>query len=182
MTPQSPRSLRHSRLTIGACAAVVALNVGAPSLCPLAAQQARPPLNAGRVAGEVAAGTYAGIGGFFVGRYTGERLADILGAENDATIRRAGLLTGVTVAGLATAGTVYGIGNIGDETGEFSATYLGSGVGFVAGWALSRAILGPAERPREGMSTAMRWTMANVIALLPSLGATVGFNSSRRYK
>ncbi|WKW11822.1 hypothetical protein Strain138_001088 [Pseudogemmatithrix spongiicola] len=148
----------------------------------LEAQRARPPLNAGRVAGELAVGTYAGIGGFLVGRFVGERMADILGAERDATMRAVGLTSGVAVAGLATAGSVYGIGNIGDQTGDFSATYLGTGVGFAAGWALSRALLGPSERPREGMSTAARWATANVIALLPSIGATVGFNSSRRYK
>lgn len=148
----------------------------------LEAQRARPPLNAGRVTGELVAGTYAGIGGFLVGRFVGERMADILGAERDATLRAVGLTSGVAVAGLATAGTVYGIGNIGDETGDFSATYLGTGVGFVAGWALSKAILGPQERPREGISTATRWAAANVIALLPSIGATVGFNSSRRFK
>jgi len=148
----------------------------------LEAQRQRPPLNAGRVAGEVAVGTYAGIGGFLVGRFVGERMADILGAERDATLRAVGITSGVALAGLATAGSVYGIGNIGDETGDFSATYLGTGVGFAAGWALSRAILGPHERPREGMSTAARWATANVIALLPSIGATVGFNSSRRYK
>ena len=77
---------------------------------------------------------------------------------------------------------MYGIGNIGDETGDFAATYLGTGVGFVAGWALSRAILGPAERPRTGMSTAARWATANVLAILPALGGTIGFNSSRRVR
>ena len=148
----------------------------------LEAQRARPPLNAGRVAGELAVGTYAGIGGFLVGRFVGERMADLLGAERDATMRAVGITSGVAVAGLATAGSVYGIGTIGDQTGDFSATYLGTGVGFAAGWALSRALLGPSERPREGMSTAARWATANVIALLPSIGATVGFNSSRRYK
>jgi hypothetical protein len=148
---------------------------------PLAAQQQRPALSAGRVTGQLVAGTYAGIGGYLIGRFVGERAADLLGAERDATLRIVGNVSGVAVAGLATAGTVYGIGNIGDQTGAFSATYLGTGVGFVAGWALSRAILGPQERPRQGMSTAMRWATANVIALLPSIGATVGFNSSRRF-
>jgi hypothetical protein len=148
----------------------------------LQAQQSRPALSAGRVTGELVGGTYAGIGGFLVGRFVGERLADLGGAESDRAMDRVGITTGVLVAGLATAGTVYGIGSIGDQTGDFDATYLGTGVGFVAGWALSRAILGPAERPRQGMSTAMRWTMANVIALMPSIGATVGFNSTRRMR
>jgi hypothetical protein len=148
----------------------------------LVAQEARPALSAGRVTGELVGGTYAGIGGFLIGRFAGERMADVLGAEQDATMNRVGIASGVLVAGLATAGTVYGIGNIGDQTGDFDATYLGTGVGFVAGWALSRAILGPTERPKQNMSTAMRWTMANVIAVLPSIGATVGFNSTRRMR
>lgn len=149
---------------------------------PLEAQRARPPLSAGRVTGELVAGTYVGIASYLIGRYAGERIADLAGAERDATIRRAGIASGVLIAGLATAGTVYGIGNVDGQTGEFDATYLGTGVGFVAGWALSRAILGPEERPKQGMSTAARWATANVIALLPSIGATIGFNSSRRYR
>lgn len=167
--------------SLGLCCAVVATLL-ATAAAPLAAQRARPPLNAGRVTGELVAGTYVGIGGFLVGRFAGERMADLLGAERDATINAVGLTSGVVVAGLATAGSVYGIGSIGDQTGDFGATYLGTGVGFAAGWALARVLLGPQERPREGMSTAMRWATANVIALLPSIGATVGFNSSRRYK
>jgi hypothetical protein len=155
--------------------------VAAP-LSVATAQQARPSLNAGRITGELVAGTYAGIGGFLVGRYVGERMGDLAGVDQDHTRRLVGNVTGVAVAGLATAGTVYAIGNIGDQTGQFDATYLGTGVGFVAGWALSRALLGPQERPRQGMSTAMRWATVNIIAFLPSIGATVGFNSSRRFR
>ncbi len=154
----------------------------AAPLTVASAQQSRPALSAGRVTGELVAGTYAGIGGFLVGRYVGERIGDLAGVDQDATRRFVGNLSGVAVAGLATAGTVYAIGNIGDQTGEFDATYLGTGVGFVAGWALSRALLGPQERPRQGMSTAMRWATVNIIAFLPSIGATVGFNSSRRFR
>jgi hypothetical protein len=145
-------------------------------------QQARPDLNAGRIAGEAFAGAYAGIGGFLIGRYVGERTSDLVGVDREETRRRVGFTSGVVVAGLATAGTVYGIGNIGDETGNFDATLLGAGVGFVGAVLLARMTLGPSERPREGMSTAMRWAAANVIALLPSIGATIGFNSTRRFK
>lgn len=166
--------------TLRAALAAATLLVGQSA--SLAAQEARPPLSAGRVTGELVAGTYAGIGGFLVGRFVGERMADIGGAERDVTINRVGIASGVLVAGLATAGTVYGIGSIGDQTGDFDATYLGTGVGFVAAWGLSRALLGPAERPKQGMSTAMRWATANVVALLPSIGATVGFNSTRRMR
>ncbi len=176
-----PGRVCPSRLVARTCGLGPALLLALLMALPLSAQQQRPTLSAGRVTGELVAGTYAGIGGFLVGRLVGERMADVLGAERDATINAVGLASGVLVGGLATAGTVYGIGNIGDQTGDFAATYLGTGVGFVAGWALSRAILGPQERPRQGMSTAARWATANVIALLPSIGATVGFNSSRRF-
>jgi hypothetical protein len=146
----------------------------------LGAQQARPALSAGRVLGETLGGAYAGIGGFVIGRYLGERTGDIIGVQSDDTRSRIGFASGVLLGGLATAGTVYGIGNIGDQTGEFDATYLGTGIGFVAALGLARLTLGPAERPREGISTAGRWAMANVVALLPALGATIAFNSSRR--
>lgn len=148
----------------------------------LEAQQARPPLSAGRVIGQSVGGAYAGIGGFVVGRFLGERLGDAVGVASDDTRDRLGWASGVLVAGLATAGTVYAIGNIGDETGEFDATYLGTGIGFVAAVGLARLTLGPSERPRQGMSTAGRWALANVVALLPALGATIAFNSTRRVR
>ncbi len=165
-----------------ACSSVVTVAAALCFVPALEAQQARPALSAGRVTGQLVAGTYVGIGGFLVGRFVGERLADLGGAESDRAMKVVGSFTGILVAGVATAGSVYGIGNIGEQTGDFDATYLGTGVGFVASWALSRAILGPAERPREGMSTAARWATANVMALLPSIGATVGFNSTRRVR
>lgn len=142
----------------------------------------KPRLNAGRVAGEVIVGGYAGIGGFIVGRYIAESLTGLTGVESDDTKRRLGWTGGVIGGGLATAGVVYAIGNIGDQTGDFDATYLGSGVGFVAALGVARILLGPEGRPRENTSTAMRWATANVIALLPAIGASIGFNSTRRYK
>lgn len=165
------------RMALVAATALASLS---PALAQ--AQQERPPLSAGRVAGEIAAGTYAGIGGFIVGRFVGERVGDLMGVASDDTRRRLGFTGGVIGGGLATAGAVYAVGNIGDQTGEFDATYLGTGVGFVAAWGLSRVLLGPSERPRQGMSTAARWATANVIALLPALGGTIGFNSTRRLR
>lgn len=160
------------------CLACV-LMLGATSLD---AQQARPSLNAGRVTGEIIVGTYAGIGGFIVGRYVGERVGEVIGVTSEDTRRRLGYASGVFAGGLVTAGSVYAIGNMGDQTGDFATTYLGTGIGFVAAWGLSRAILGPSERPQSGYSTAGRWAIANTIAFLPSLGATIAFNSTRRAK
>lgn len=175
----APRRGTARRLA-GIGAALVLGAVLAPA--PARAQQERPPLSAGRVTGEIAAGTYSGIGGFIVGRFVGERAGDVIGVSSEDTRKRLGYAGGVIGGGLATAGVVFAIGNIGDQTGEFDATYLGTGVGFVAALGLSRALLGPAGRPRSGMSTAARWAAANVIAALPAIGATIGFNSSRRYR
>lgn len=140
----------------------------------------KPRLEPMRVAGQVVVGGYSGIGGFVIGRFAAERIAGIANIENEAAMRRLGFVGGVIGGGLATAGVVYGIGNIGDQTGDFDATYLGTGVGFVAALGIAKMILGPEGRPREGMSTSSRWATANIIALLPAIGATIGFNSTRR--
>ena len=148
----------------------------------LTAQEQRPPLNAGRVAGEVLVGAYAGIGGFVVGRFVGEGLSDAVGIDAEDSRRRVGRVTGYVVAGLATAGTVYGIGNIGDQTGDFGDTALGTGVGFVAALAIARVALGPNIGTERKMGGAGRWITINALAMLPAIGATVGFNSTRRYR
>lgn len=161
---------------------LAALLLAAAAASAAEAQQQRPSLNAGRVTAEIAAGTYAGIGGYFVGYYVGHRVADATGVVSDDTRNRVAFTSGVLVAGAVTAGTIYGIGSIGDQTGDFASTYLGTGIGFAAAWGLSRMVLGPQERPKAGMSTAARWAAANLIASLPALGGTVGFNSSRRFR
>ncbi len=160
----------------GAIAAL--LLAGARSLP--AQQTEKPRLETLRVGGELVAGTYAGIGGYLAGSYVAKQTASLMGAESDATLRRAKFVGGVIGGGLATAGVVYGIGSLGDQAGDFDATYLGSGIGFVAGLGIAKMILGPEGRPRQGMSTKARWATANVIALLPAIGATIAFNSTRR--
>lgn len=151
-------------------------------LRPLAAQEQKPSLNAGRLTGEVLAGTYVGIGAFLVGRFAGENISDALRVENEQARNRIGIGTGAVVSALATAGVVYGIGNIGNETGDFDATLLGTGVGFVAAISIAHVIIGPGLRPREGQSTSARWAAVNFVALLPAAGAAVGFASTRRFK
>ena len=145
------------------------------------AQQApRPRLEPARVSGEVVAGAYASIAGFLVGRFALRRVADVVGVENETAMRRIGLAGGVVAGTFATAGVVYGIGNIGNQTGDFDRTVIGSAIGFTAAVGIATVILGPEGRPRTGMSTTRRWATANVIALLPAIGATIAFNSTRR--
>jgi hypothetical protein len=143
-------------------------------------QQSKPRLEPARVTGQVVLGAYAGIGGFIVGRYVGEEIVHRLGSEHEPTIRRVGFATGTIGGGLATAGVVYGIGSLGDQSGDFDATALGAGVGFAASMALARVFLGPELNPPSGMRTTARWATANLIALLPAVGASIGFNSTRR--
>ncbi len=156
----------------------MALLIGATTLS--AQQFDKPRIQPARVVGQVVVGGYSGIAGFVIGRFAAEGISDVVGIENETAMRRIGFVGGVIGGGLATAGVVYGIGNIGDQTGDFDATYLGTGVGFVAALGIARMILGPEGRPREGMSTSARWATANIVALLPAIGATIGFNSTRR--
>jgi hypothetical protein len=154
------------------------------TLLPLVvdAQEQRPSLSAGRITGEILVGAYVGIGGFFLGRFVGDQISDVTGVSSEATRDHVRLVSGLVVAGGATAGAVYGIGSIGDQAGDFGATALGATVGMTAALGLARVVLGPGGRPREGMSTAGRWALANAIALLPAAGAAVGFASTRRYQ
>jgi len=162
-----------------AAPAAFALAFGTPAD---AQEMGKPRLEPARAIGETVVGGYAGIGGFLLGKYVAERGAGIIGVESDVTARRIGFAGGVVGGGLATAGVVYGIGSMGNQTGDFNATYLGTGVGFVAALGIARVVLGPAERPRPQMSTARRWATVNALAMLPAIGATIGFNSTRRYR
>lgn len=172
-----------------ACAARLAPTL-APALALLALmalsaqaqRQPKPRIDAGRVAGEAIGGAYAGIGGFLIGRELGNIASDAVGVESEVTRRNVGYATGFAVSTLATSGVVFGIGSIGDQTGDFDATLLGTSVGFIAGAGLARVLFGPSVTPDPGMSTRMRWATVNALALLPAIGATIGFNSTRRFR
>jgi hypothetical protein len=166
------------RFVVAAVFALVASGVVAPNANSQPLD--RPRLDAGRVTGEVLVGAYAGIGGVLLGRRVGHEIASFAGAESEATIRRAQFVGAAAGGIFATSGAIFGIGSIGDQTGDFSDTALGTTAGFVVAVGVARLMLGPDLRPEPGSSTAMRWTMANVLALLPAIGGTIAFNSSRR--
>ena len=161
--------------------ALALLLLGGLAPLALSAQEVyRPRLEPARVAGEVFVGAYAGIGGFVIGRFASKGLASVVGIDSEDAQRRIGFVGGVLGGGLATAGVVHAIGSLTTHSGDFATTYLGSGIGFVAGLGVARMVLGPEGRPREGISTKARWATANVIAFLPAIGATIAFNSTRR--
>lgn len=145
------------------------------------APRGRPPLEPARLTGQVAAGAYAGFLGFFVGRFVGERVADLARLGEDADARRGTMLTfAYAGAALGTAGVVHGIGNIGDQTGEFGLALAGTGAGFVAALGINRFLCPPpaGQAPRHPRC---RIITDVVEVLLPAIGSTIAFNSSRRF-
>ncbi len=142
----------------------------------------RPPLDAMRIGGEVVVGAYTGIAGFFIGRYAGLFIADALPHESENARDKVAMGAGIAGAALGTTGGVYVIGSIGDQTGSFGATLIGAGAGAVAGWLVYRVFIGSDRLSPSRATSRMRWLEASIEALLPSVGATIGFNSSRRYK
>ena len=125
----------------------------------------KPPLNNGRITGEILAG---GTGAFALGAlggYIGLELdwgedLDFLFPESSAI----GIFAGCT---LGSAVGVYIVGNIGNETGSFLATLGGSIVGMLAG-------LGSGLLDEEDLS---------IFTILagPHVFATIAFNMTRRY-
>ncbi len=153
----------------------------------------RPPLRKGRVAAEIAVGTGAGIGGGVVGATGLGVVGWLIGTMIDpgsnlfevGTGSETGMFIGMVVGGLiggafGTATGVCYIGRIGDETGSFLATLLGT----MSGMSLGLAIYGLIAS-NDALED---WAYLNYEAsfALPSyfvsaLGATVGFNLTRRY-
>ena len=81
-----------------------------------------------------------------------------------------------------TAASVSAIGNIGDQTGSYPAALAGTAGGVVAGLLLNQILYGHARLPSEPESSRLRWVEASLEAMLPSIGATIGFNSTRKFK
>ncbi len=127
----------------------------------------RPPLSPVRVAGELLAGGIGGLAGF------APPLILCIGAETSEGLWPAYCLP-VTYPLFTTAG-VYLVGCIGDETGSFLATLAGSSLGAVAGIIVFVGGLEVFE------SDTLLPYIVLTTSLLPSAGAVIGFNLSRKY-
>jgi hypothetical protein len=155
----------------------------APSTQTTPSNQMRtPPLEPARVAGQVLAGAYAGIGGYFAGSWVGTLIIDNMPMASEGTKDKVSFAFGLTGATLATAATVSAIGNIGDQTGKYSTALVGTVGGVAAGLLLNQLLYGHARLPAQERSSKVRWIEASLEAMLPSIGATIAFNSTRRYK
>ena len=151
----------------------------------VAAQElpARPPLEGWRLAGEVVAGSYAGFTGYFIGRYIGSRIGDqwFAGPTRESTRQHIKQGLGFTAGAFATAGAVYGIGSIDGQRAEYWTTLAGTGAGFLVAVGVNKLLL---PTPREGESSGGRFARRTAEALeilFPSIGATIAFNSTRRF-
>lgn len=169
---------------LGAQAAPAAPAAQAAPAAPDAppAPAGRPTLEPLRVGGEVLVGTYAGLGGFLIGRFIGGSIGDLMPAsERDK--ENLAHVTGLVVGGLATAGGTFAVGAVrSNQTASYPATLLGAGAGYVTGLAVTR-LLFPRSRPSvTPEQSRARWLQATVQSLLPAIGATIAFNSSRRFK
>ncbi len=123
------------------------------------APQGKPPLNAWRISGELVTGVGVGLAtGYVVG------LVGLTGAKLGQLLERGfwGLTIGYTVG---SAAGVYLIGTIGDQSGSFPKTLLGSTLGMGA-VLVGQSFLGEYA--------------ALYLAMAP-VGATLAFNLSRRY-
>jgi hypothetical protein len=156
------------------------VSVGVRNVGVAPAVQQRPDIEPLRVGGELVVGTYAGIGGFVLGRAAGGALADLM-THDDGTRDRIAMTTGIIGGGLATAGGVYAIGNMCCTTGSFGATFLGAGAGALTSFVLQKTVFSGRSHASRDASD-LRWSTAILEAFLPSIGATIGFNSSRRIK
>ena len=159
--------------------ATVTTTVGAQASVTGSFAGQRPALEPLRISGEVVVGNIAGLGGYFVGQAIGNHVASRWPDQSQHTA--AFITTGFayTTAAFSTAGGVYAVGSIGDQRGSFSATMLGTGVGAGVAWVLDRTLFSDIDDSASGSRT--RWAQTLVNSLLPSIGATIGFNSSRRF-
>lgn len=151
---------------------------------PVAAQvQGRPALEPARIAGEAVVGVYTGIGGYFLGRYIGGAVGDLFPSASEEAKLNISRTAGVTIGGLATAGGVFAVGTVGSkQTASYPITFVGAGAGYLIGIGVSSFFFGPRRLPAGEESSHMRWMEATIEALLPSIGATIAFNSTRRYR
>ena len=157
---------------------VLALAMLAPASA--GAQRDTPPLSGGRIAAEVALGALGTPIGFIGGGVLTKRVARMAGAGDDAASRAAyvGAWTG---AALATAAGPRLVGAYGSVTGSYWAAVGGAVAGGVGSFLVVRLNdRAPDDEPRACRARCVASSAA--VFLLPSIGATVGFNLSRRYE
>ena len=133
-----------------------------------------PLLSNARITAQVAAGTVATPVAFVAGGLVARRIARAVGAGEESASRAAYVgawtTTWVTAAGLP---AVIG------RDGRFSHALAGSAIGMAAAWGVTRLgnMLYDGDRRACGPFC---WTLGALTVVLPSAGATVLYDDSRR--
>ena len=138
-----------------------------------------PELGAGRVAGQVALGILGTPVGFVAGGLVAQRIAERMGASEETTTRVA-FVGAWTTSALTTAIGPTVVGSAGRTTGSYGSALLGA----VAGGVASYGVVMLNRRPDDDASPCRIGCILGSVAVfvLPSVGATIGFNMSRRYE
>ena len=141
----------------------------------------KPEIRPERVAGELVAGTYAGVAGYFIGRGVGVALTGFMADDQDQL--RENIVNGVGMVGgtFAIGGAIYAIGNIGAETGSFEKTMGGVAIGSATSLIISRLVF-KGHVPADKWSARRKWWVATLECSLPAIGGTIAFNRSRRWE
>ncbi len=170
------RLSRHGRLALFAVA-VVGSSLLSP-VHPAAAQDRSPPLKGVRVLAEVGAGVLGAPVGFLGGGLLTRWSATRLGASEERASHLA-LVGAWTAAALVTAAGPTIVGTRGPVTGSYAAAVAGT----LAGGAISYVLVRLNDRDRDHRPCRLLCSLSAVgVFLMPSIGATVGFNLSRRYE
>ena len=157
--------------------AALAIGTTPVMVAPAAAQREAPPLSGWRVAGQVGTGLLGMPVGFIGGGLLARWSARRLGASEDraADVAWAGAYVG---AALATAVGPSMVGSRGRATGAYGAAVAGAVAGGLGSYLL--VLLNRRDEADERPCGVLCTAGGVAVFVLPSVGATVAFNLSRR--
>lgn len=135
-----------------------------------------PRIDELRIVGEVLAGSATGFVGLLMAGGVGFAIHQALDPCGTSFCNAGGGIVGAEI-GLVVAAPigVYLVGTLGDQTGSFGATMLGSLAGGAAGTAI--ALTGIATSQEVVMGLGIGVAIAG-----PLVGSVIGFNFTRRYE
>jgi hypothetical protein len=148
-----------------------ALVAGAQETAP----RTTPAISAGAVAGQVSLGVVGTAVGFFGGGLAARRIAIALRSDDDM-ISRVAYVGAYTGGALATAVAPALIGSRGDAHGRYAAGVAGA----IGGGLVSVVIRKLGRTGVFGERGPVAIVMGAAIVALPSIGATIAYNQSRR--
>lgn len=171
---------RRPRSALAPARVLLPLALAAWLLLPgvAAAQDDPRPLAGTRVAAQVGAGVLVTPVAFVAAGKLTEMVAERMGA-GDPRASRVALVGAWTGAALATAAAPAAIGARGPGTGSYAAALGGTLAGGAGSWAIVRFMNRGSEEARGPCRVGCALA-ALAVFTLPSVGATVGFNLSRR--